>query len=317
MGGNAELIAFLKRAVGYSLTGDVSEQVLFFLHGSGSNGKSTFTRVVQDMLGEHATQAPPDLLIAKKNPNHPTELTSLFGARFAVCQEVEAGAFFAEVTLKQLTGGDLIAARRMREDYWRFRPTHKLWIAGNHKPNVRGTDHAMWRRIRLVPFAVTIADKAKDPHLPEKLAAELPGILRWAVEGCLEWQRAGLAPPAIVLAATEEYREEQDLIGDFVSERCALDPLFTCSASSLYDSYSAWCDENHQRPMSQRAVAERLKQKACTPFRGHAGRRMWRGVRVRDAQELVSASYQHAADDADPEREAITAYERAAAETTP
>jgi P4 family phage/plasmid primase-like protien len=314
MGGNADLIAFLKRAVGYSLTGDVSEQVLFFLHGSGSNGKSTFTRVLQDVMGEHATQAPPDLLIAKKNPNHPTELTSLFGARLAVCQEVEAGAFFAEVTLKQLTGGDLIAARRMREDYWYFRPTHKLWIAGNHKPNVRGIDHAMWRRIRLVPFAITIADGAKDPHLPEKLATELPGILRWAVEGCLEWQRVGLAPPPIVLAATEEYREEQDMIGDFLSERCAVDPMFTCSAASMYDAYTTWCDENHHRPMSQRAVAERLKQKACTPFRGHAGRRMWRGVRVRDATELARASYRDSSAEPDAERAAIQGYERDAAE---
>lgn len=313
MGGNTELVSFLQRAVGYSLTGEVSEQVLFFLYGSGSNGKSTFTRIIQEVLGEHATQAPPDLLIAKKNPNHPTELTSLFGTRFAVCQEVEAGAFFAEVTLKQLTGGDLIAARRMREDYWYFRPTHKLWIAGNHKPNVRGTDHAMWRRIRLVPFAVTIADAAKDPQLPEKLATELPGILRWAVDGCLEWQRIGLAAPSVVLAATEEYREEQDVVGDFLGERCALDPLFTCSASELYEAYSAWCDENHQRAMSQRAVAERLKQKTCSPFRAGAGRRMWRGVRVRDAAERARASYAEPTADADPERAAIAAYEREAA----
>ena len=175
MGGNDELVAFLQRAVGYSLTGVVKEQVLFFLHGAGANGKSTFLRTLLELFGDYGLQAAPNLLIARNADAHPTAIADLFGRRLAVCQEIEGGRSFAEATVKQLTGEDVIRARRMREDFWSFAPTHKLWLAANHKPNIHGTDHAIWRRIRLIPFTVTIPEEKRDPDLLEKLRAERAG----------------------------------------------------------------------------------------------------------------------------------------------
>jgi P4 family phage/plasmid primase-like protien len=177
---------FVQRLFGYALTGDVSEQVLPFLHGPGANGKTTMTNTALEMMGDYGQQAAPDLLLAKRG-SHPTELADLFGARLVASVEVEDGRRLAESLVKQLTGGDRIKARRMREDFWEFAPTHKVFLAANHKPVVRGTDHAIWRRIKLVPFDVVIPKGEQDSRLPKKLRAELPGILAWAVHGCLEW----------------------------------------------------------------------------------------------------------------------------------
>src|SRR5262249_20336564 len=153
---------------------------------------------------------------------------------------------------KQLTGGDLIKARRMREDFWSFSPTHKFWVCANYKPDVRGRDEAIWRRIRLIPFTVTIPKSERDPKLLEKLRAELPGILRWAVEGCLEWQKRGLGIPAKVEAATQDYKAETDRLGPFVTDRCYLREDASAPAGQLYEAYQLWCSENGERPLQQR-----------------------------------------------------------------
>ena len=170
-----ELIGYLQRAVGYALTGDVSEQALFIFYGTGANGKSTFLNAVMAMLGDYALKATPDLLM--KGSGHPTEKTDLCGRRFVSAIETEEGRKLAEVFVKEATGGDAIRARRMREDFWQFDPTHKLFLATNHKPVVTGTDHAIWRRLRMIPFEVTTSDDDMDKKLPEKLREELPGIL--------------------------------------------------------------------------------------------------------------------------------------------
>ncbi|PLS83054.1 MAG: hypothetical protein CYG60_22800, partial [Actinobacteria bacterium] len=193
---------FVQRIMGYSLTGDVSAQILPFLHGLGANGKSTLVNTTLEMLGDYGQLAAPELLLSKRGA-HPTELADLKGARLVASVEIEDGRKMAESLVKQLTGGEKVKARYLHKDFFEFDPTHKVFLVANHKPEVLGTDHAIWRRVKLIPFDVTIPEEEQDPRLPEKLQAELPGILAWAVRGCLDWQRDGLAEPEEVKAATE------------------------------------------------------------------------------------------------------------------
>ncbi len=270
---NPEVRAFVQRAVGWSLTADVSAQVFFFCYGLGANGKSTFLNVLQKMLGtDFAIQAAPELLLARRERSHPTDQADLFRIRLAVCTEIGAGRSLDEVTVKQLTGGDKIRARRMREDFWEFSPTHHIWIAANHKPIVRGTDEAIWRRILLVPFEVTIPEAERDPKLLDSLAAEMPGILAWAVGGCEQWlQQGGLHPPDAVLLATKEYQDEMDVVGGFVGECCKVHQGASTPASVLYAAYQAWAAANSEEPVNQKTFGVRLTE------RGHQ-RKKRRGV---------------------------------------
>jgi putative DNA primase/helicase len=276
--GKGEIIRFLQKAIGYCLTGDTREQYLFFCHGRGANGKTTLLRLLQHLLADYAKQAPPDLLMLKYGSEHPTGLADLAGARLVVCIEAEEGKRLAEALVKQMTGGDKLKARRMREDYWEFQPSHKTWLAANHKPQIRGTDYAIWRRIRLIPFTVTIPDEQQDRNLPEKLRAELPGILAWAVEGCLAWQREGLQTPAEVMAATAEYREESDVIVDFLEERCVLGAALWASSKSLRGAYLDWCEKNGEKALSQQAFGARLTERGLINGRGTQGERGWAGI---------------------------------------
>jgi putative DNA primase/helicase len=262
---------FVQRVAGYALTGDVSEQVLLFLYGVGANGKSTFINALLEMLGDYGMQSAPDLLTIKGN-SHPTELADLMGARFVATVEVEEGKRLAESLVKQMTGGDRIKARFMRQDFFEFEPTHKVFLAANHKPVVRGTDHAIWRRIKLVPFEVTIPAEDRDPQLAEKLRAELPGILAWAVRGCLEWQAEGLGEPEEVRSATETYRAEMDVIAAFIDECCVVRDGAFATASALYQAYTDWCEGAGERRESQRRFGERLRE------RGYERRRVSSGV---------------------------------------
>ncbi len=264
--GDTDLIEFIRRAVGYTLTGDVREQVIFIPHGVGSNGKSVFLNILRGLLGELALQAAPDLLMSDHNRRHPTEQAALYGRRAVICQETEQNRRFNETLVKQLTGGDRISARRMREDFWEFSPTGKIWLSTNHKPEIRGTDHAIWRRIRLIPFNVTFHDPGrglpeKDTTMEARLIAELPGILTWAVQGCLAWQRDGLTIPAAVQDATDAYRQQQDVLAAWISDRCIVKHTATASAEDLYASYSAWCEANGERPEPQRRFGMRLTER--------------------------------------------------------
>ena len=217
------LITYMQRLVGYSLTGVAQEHILPFLYGIGANGKSTFAELLLKLFGpDYAMKAAPDLLLAKHNDSHPTERADLFGKRFVACIETEDGRRLAESLVKELTGGDRVRARRMREDFWEFAPTHHVWLAGNYKPTIRGTDHGIWRRVKLIPFDVVISDDEQDKHLSSKLAGELSGILNWALAGCLNWQRSGMVEPTEVQMATQEYSHEMDTIGQFIAERCEL-----------------------------------------------------------------------------------------------
>lgn len=282
MDGNQNLIGFLQRAAGMSLTGDVSEHVLLICYGTGRNGKSTFLNTLLALTGDYGMAAAPDLLLARQGDRHPTELADLFGKRLVVAMETDEGRRLAEALVKQLTGGDPIKARRMREDFWQFTPTHKFWVATNHRPRVRGVDVAIWSRLKLVPFHVRFpdGDPRQDKRLPQKLLAELPGILAWAVSGCLTWRECGLGVPEEVRAATEAYRAEQDVLAAFINECCIINPLAKALAKDLYRTYVEWCEKNGERPMSQKFFGEQLSERGFERHRGTGGYYNWRGIGI-------------------------------------
>jgi putative DNA primase/helicase len=283
MGGDTELIEFLQKAVGYTLTGDTREQVMFFLYGSGANGKSTFLDIIQEMMGDYAQQVPASLLMAKPSDGVPNDVARIRGARFVSTVETEDGRRMAESLVKQLTGGDKIVARFLRQEFFEFKPEAKVFLASNHKPIITGTDYAIWRRIHLIPFEVTIPPEKRNKQLPAKLRAEMPGILRWAVEGCLKWQREGLKPPAKVLAATEEYRTEMDALGQFIEECFVLSWDAKTAIPALYKAYTDWCEENGERPMKQRMLAKRLKDRGFQQEKTTGGKRVWIGIGLLDS----------------------------------
>lgn len=275
--GQVELIDFLQRAVGYSLTGETAEQVVFFLYGTGANGKTTFIETVRALLGEYGQQTPAETFLERRNETIPNDVARLRGARFASAVETPEGRRLNETMVKRLTGEDTISARFMRGEWFEFRPVFKAWIATNHRPDIRGTDEAIWRRIRLVPFTVTIPPAERDPRLLPKLRAELPGILAWAVEGCLAWQRDGLGDAESVTAATAEYRADMDVIGSFLEECCLLLPDVRAKAGDLYDAFTTWSGDH---TLTKTAFGRRLAERGFT--RGKfGGERWWLGIGLR------------------------------------
>ena len=277
--GNTALIDFVRRAGGYSLTGLVREQKLFFLHGRGANGKSTFIDALMFVMGDYARRLAPYLLFGGRSGRHPTELADLKGRRLAVATEVEFGKKLAEGVIKELTGGDRLIARRMRQDFFEFEPTHKLLMCGNHLPIIRGTDHAIWRRIDLIPFTVTIPDERQDKDLPRKLRAEATGILNWLVGGCLEWQEQGLAEPDEVTAATRSYRSDMDVLGDFINDYCVVGPREQATSAQLNRAYQRWCEKNGEAPMGMRWLGLRLKERGFrVELKGRKRLRTWIGI---------------------------------------
>lgn len=277
MGGNADLSSYLQRLVGYCLTADVSEQGFDLFHGIGANGKSTLLTIILAMLGDYGKQAAPGLLMRKYGDAHPTEVADLHGARCVSVIEVEEGKHLAEVLTKQLTGGDRLKARLMRQDFFEFDLTFKIIMAVNHLPRVTGTDEAIWRRIRTTPFGVTIPRAEQDRRLPEKLKAELPGILAWAVRGCLEWQQRGLDPPREVQAATAQYRTESDLMGGFLDECTRATEAGYVLAKDLYAAYVRWCEDNGERARSQRQFGGALSERGFVRQRVRQGH-SWLGL---------------------------------------
>jgi putative DNA primase/helicase len=300
---NDELIDYMQRLVGYCLTGVTEEHILPFLHGSGANGKSTFCETILKLMGrDYAMKAPHDLLMAKRLETHPTDRADLFGKRFVACIETEEGRRMAEALVKELTGGDRVRARRMREDFWEFVPTHHIWLVGNHKPAIVGTDHGIWRRIKLIPFEVVIPEAEQDKKLLAKLAKERPGILNWALAGCLDWQRNGMQEPAIVRAATGQYSTEMDEVGKFIEEHCELGDFIT-AAGELYQKYQEMSGDHRT---NQHSFGARLRMKGFLnhdpatgkEYRTNKGLRGWKGLRLRSrpASELLLEALREAAE---------------------
>ena len=223
-GGDVELVGFLRRMSGYALTGLTQAHSLFFMHGAGANGKSTFINAITGCVGDYHRTAPIDTFIASTQERHPTDLAGLRGARLVTAVETDEGRRWNESKIKALTGGDKVAARFMRQDFFEFVPQFKLLFAGNHKPGLQSVDEAIRRRVHLIPFTVTIPPEERDEDLAERLRTEWPGILAWAIAGCLEWQKHGLAPPEAVTAATGSYLEAEDAIAAWIDERCQRRP---------------------------------------------------------------------------------------------
>jgi len=285
------LIGFLQRAIGYSLTGETREQCLFVLHGSGANGKSTCLEVLQTLLGDYAQSTPSASLLAKdRHDGIPNDIARLRGARLVTAVEIGQGRRLNEELMKRLTGQDTMTARFLHAEFFDFRAEFKLFIACNHLPTITGTDHAIWRRIRLIPFTVTIPETEQDKDLPAKLQAELPGILRWAVEGCLAWQREGLGTPEEVIEATKDYRASMDVFEGFLADECYRLPGAQAKASELYDSYERWCNANDVEALNKRAFGMRLSDSGFTPDKGTGGTRMWKGIGLPAQEEDAKRS---------------------------
>jgi putative DNA primase/helicase len=253
-----DLIDYIRRLAGYGLTGSVREHIFAVLYGTGRNGKSVFLNTVRYALGDYGGTTAADLLLAKRSEVHPTGLANLYGRRVVVSAETDAGRRLDESLVKDITGADPIPARRMHEDWWEFDPTFKLLLATNHKPVIRGTDEGIWRRIHLVPFNRTIDAADQDDGLEQKLRAEWPGILAWAVRGCLEWQEGGLRPPAAVVEATRSYREESDAIRRFIDDRCECLHGAEVRTGALFAAYQAWCESEGEKPVSSAAFSTDL-----------------------------------------------------------
>jgi putative DNA primase/helicase len=270
-GGNQELVDYLQRVAGYCLTGSTQEHALFFLYGTGANGKSTFLNAVTSALGDYHRTAPIETFTSANSDRHPTDLAALRGARLVTSIETEEGRRFAESRIKTLTGGDPIAARFMRQDFFEFIPQFKLIIAGNHKPGLRSVDEAIRRRFNLIPFTVTIPPNERDDTLGEKLQRELPGILAWIIQGCTIWQKQGLNPPRAVTDATAAYLESEDAIAAWLEDCCQRVDEFTTS-SCLFKSWSDWATSNGEHVGSTKRFVAALEARGCTPARRNYGR---------------------------------------------
>ena len=287
-GGSVDLQSYLQRCVGYTLTGDIRAQAVFFLWGLGSNGKTTFVVTVRLLLGPYGSRVEMDLLTVR-GKNGPREtLADLRGKRFVAASEVEEGRQLAVSLIKDLSGGESIRADRKYEHGFEYQPQCKLWLVGNHRPVITDTTYSIWRRLKLIPFMVTIPPEEVDRELPAKLEGELPGILAWAVKGCLDWQRAGLGEPEIVSRETSGYRREQDLLADFLDDCCVLDPASLVSKVDLKTAYAQWCEGNGAIPLGQRSFKSRLLERGITEGRSRDRKtRIWLGLRLADKSRVA------------------------------
>lgn len=258
---NADLISFLQRSIGYSLTGDIREQCLFIFYGRGANGKTTFLQTIASLLGDYWKQSPSEMLLLSRQEGIGNDVARLKGTRFASIIEVEEGRRLKESLIKAMTGGDTITARFLFHEYFEYVPQFKIFIGTNHKPVIKGTDQAIWRRIKLIPFTVAIAEENQDKELLDKLKDELPGILNWAVEGCRLWQENGLGTPEEVSEATSEYRVESDVLGAFLEERTARNAERSTPSTDLYKDYKDWCETNSERPVTHTGFGRAMTEK--------------------------------------------------------
>jgi len=268
-GSDPELIAYLRRVLGYALTGSTRDHALFFGYGTGANGKSVLLSTIAGILGDYHKTAPIETFTASNVDRHPTDLAMLRGARLVTATETEEGRQWAESRIKALTGGDRVSARFMRQDFFEYVPQFKLFIAGNHRPGLRSVDEAIRRRFHLIPFAVTIPPEERDGELTEKLKAEWPGILAWIVAGCLKWQSEGLAAPGAVTAATAEYLNSEDAIAAWIDERCERDVIAWSGTSALFASWASWATKAGENPGSQKKFSQKLAERPNDKFRKH------------------------------------------------
>jgi len=243
-------------------------------------------------MGDYACTIPTEMLMTSQNDRHPTELARLRGIRLATGSETEQGRRWAESRIKALTGGDPIAARFMRADFFEFEPTFKLFIVGNHRPSLRGVDEAMRRRLHFVPFEVTIPAEDRDPDLPEKLKAEWPGILRWAIEGCIEWQKTGLAAPETVNRATEEYFSDEDALGTWLSECGTMDPNGWEPSAALFNSWKEWAEAAGEYVGTKKSFTQAMEERGFEQKRTSSARGL-QGIRLNRSETAAYGGGSH------------------------
>ncbi|MCK6514968.1 phage/plasmid primase, P4 family [Myxococcota bacterium] len=284
-GGDLALMQFVQRAVGYTLTGETTEQALLVLKGAGANGKSTFLSVLRALLGEYALAADFASFLAGPSTIR-NDLARLSGARLVSASEPERGRPLAESLVKQLTGEDPVTARFLFGEFFEFVPNFKLWLCVNRLPQITSDDAALWRRLRVVPFDHVVPEDERDPHLLAKLLDELPGILAWAVRGCLDWQRYGLGQPRAVAEATLAWREGADTVTAFVGEVCETRPGVRIDSGALYAAYLRWCEDCAETPLGASAFGMRLSGLGFQRVKGAQGRRRWSGVSLAERVEV-------------------------------
>jgi len=279
--GNRDLVKFVQKFLGCSLTGDMSSQAMFILYGTGANGKSTFINVVTRILGDYATTTPTETFMQKKGEQATNDIARLKGARFVSATESDERGRLAESVIKRLTGNDMISARFLYGEYFQFLPTFKIVMATNHNPRIGGMDFAIWRRIKLIPFLKTFPEERQDKTLPQKLEGELAGILAWMVEGCLKWQKEGLGSSEAIQNATEEYRNQMSDIQMFLSDCCEYEEEAMTQSSVLYAAYVAWCEKNNERAKSNRSFSMMLSDSGMDKVKTSVAM-FWIGIRIAD-----------------------------------
>ncbi len=278
-GNDPGLQEYLKQIAGYCLTASVREQCFFIFWGDGRNGKSTFIKVLLEMLGSWAAQTPADTFIMKKGANNHNDLARLFDKRLVAAIETEDGGRLAEGLIKSMAGSDRIAARALYQEFFEYDPQFKVILTTNHKPRIKGTDFAIWRRIRLVPFTWRIPDDKVDPDIFDKLKAEMPGILAWAIDGCLQWQLAGkLESPEKVQEAVNEYQKDQDLVRRFTDEMCETGKSYSTSLKELYELYEKWSKDGGEFVLSKNRFSKRLIEMGMERMHEREGTQL-RGIR--------------------------------------
>ncbi len=281
MEGKPQVANYLRRLVGYSLVGSTTEQILPILYGQGSNGKSTFLEVIEEMMGDYAMHTPAATFMVQRGDRILNDIARLQGARLVIATETESAKRLSENLVKSLTGGDSVTARFLYKEYFEFKPQFTPFLMTNHKPLIYGVDHAIWRRVKLIPFTVTIPDKDQDKELPAKLREEMPAILSWAVMGCLEWQdkdKKGLDEPQEVSVSTEAYRSEMDVLGEFLEECCLISKMAETLSKDLYKAYTDWCERSGEKPVSQRWLGLRFSERGFV--KGYDGKGLvnWNGI---------------------------------------
>lgn len=278
--GTPELCGYVQRLCGYWVTGIVREQMLPILWGSGSNGKSTFLEVFMKTIGEDYTMmAPPGFVMARMHDTHPTELADLFGKRFVLTSETEEGKRLNEAMVKSLTGSDKIRARRMRENFWEFDPSHKIALVTNHQPIIRGTDTGIWRRIRMIPFSKKFwnpdigetgpEELRQVKGLGDRLLAESSGILSWVVRGCIDWLHDGERAPEEVLSMTNAYQSTQDVFKTFLEECCTIDSNGVAAAADLYKAFKKWAETNNEWAGSSRRFGQLMTERGFERYKNN------------------------------------------------
>ena len=274
-----ELIEFIRLSIGYTLTGSVGEQCFYFLYGIGANGKSVLVETIEALMGDYVHRASAELFDRRRDRNKDPELAELPGKRLILASETQEGASLDERLIKDVTGGETLRGEAKYQAGFRFSPTAKIWLSGNHKPGISGTDAGIWRRVRLLPFEASFNGKNRDPRMGEKLRAELPGILRWAVSGCLEWQKDGMKIPERVNLAVQEYRSDEDTVGRFVGDRIEVAANeATVSKNEVYAAYREWSEEEgHRFPFKKTRFTRRLKEQGF-----HDEEKVWRGIRIKE-----------------------------------